>query len=224
MIEAFENLSNFGFGNIVLTLLLLLVFFVAFMELWKKFISFLGIETKAAIKERELNEKLEDLEKKINDNAKDIETLQGSAKKFNEDRVHDREQSFEKQGCIDKKIENVQTGLTDTINSVIETQKEIIKKVDSLAEQNRKYQLADMRETLLQAHRYYTSNSTNPLKYWTELEKHAWDEQYDVYVANKGNGYMQNIIKPEMDNLRVISLDDYQTMAELMSSRTKNKN
>ena len=59
---------------------------------------------------------------------------------------------------------------------------------------------------------------------WTELEKHAWDEQYDVYVSNKGNGYMQNTIKPEMDKLRVISLDDYETMAELMASRTKNKN
>lgn len=206
MVDAFKELMDFGIGNIVLILLLLLVFIVALMECWKKFISILGIETKAAIKERELNEKIKKMEK-------DIEALQCSAKKFNDDRVHDRQQSF-----------GIQQHLTDLINSITETQKEIIKKVDNLTEQSRKYQLADMRETLLQAHRYYTSNSTNPLRMWTELEKHAWDEQYDVYVANKGNGYMQNIIKPEMDKLRVISLDDYETMTELMASRTKNKN
>lgn len=217
MIDAFENLSAIGFGNVVLILLLLLVFSVALMESWKKFISILGIETKAEIKERALNEKIKKMES-------DIAALQGSAKQFNEDRVHDRAQSFEKQGCIDKKIENVQTTLTDMIDKVNDTQKEIIKKVDSLAEQSRKYQLADMRETLLQAHRYYTSESTNPLKIWTELEKHAWDEQYDVYINNRGNGYMQNTIKPEMDKLRVVSLNDYETMAELMASRTKSKN
>ena len=224
MIEAFENLSNLGFGNVVFTLLLLLVFFVAFMELWKKFISFLGIETKAAIKERELNEKLEDLEKKINDNAKDIETLQGSAKKFNEDRVHDREQSFEKQGSIDKKISDVQTGLTDMINSVAETQKEIIKKVDSLAEQSRKYQLADIRETLLQAYRYYTGDSTNRLKAWTEMEANAFWEQYATYKDHGGNGYMESVVKPEMNKLRVIPLSDVDAISELMESRHQHKN
>ena len=217
MIEAFENLSNFGFGNVFLTLLLLLVFTVALMELWKKFISFLGIETKAAIKERALNERIKKIES-------DIAVLQGSAKKFNEDRVHDREQSFEKQGCIDKKIENVQTTLTDMIDKINDTQKEIIKKVDSLAEKSRKYQLADMRETLLQAYRYYTSNSTNPLHWWSELEYHAFMEQYDVYIANGGNSYIQSVVKTEMDKLRVISLDDYESMAELMASRTQNKN
>lgn len=224
MIEAFENLSNLGFGNVVLTLLLLLVFFVAFMELWKKFISFLGIETKAAIKERELNEKIKKLEEKIDGNAKDIETLQGSAKQFKEDRVHDREQSFEKQGDIDKKIDNVQTSLTSIINSITATQQEIIKKVDSLAEQSRKYQLADIRETLLQAYRYYTGDSTNPSRMWSELEHHAFMEQYDVYVSNGGNSYIQSVVKTEMDKLCIISLDDYQAMAELMASRTKNKN
>ena len=224
MIEAFENLSNLGFGNVVLTLLLLLVFFVALMELWKKFISLTGFETKTAKKERVLNEKLESLEKKINDNAKDIETLQGSAKQFKEDRVHDREQSFEKQGDIDKKIDNVQTSLTSIINSITATQQEIIKKVDSLAEQSRKYQLADMRETLIQAYRYYTGDSTNPLKKWSELEHHAFMEQYDVYVSNGGNSYIQTVVKTEMDKLCVVSLDDYQAMAELMVSRTKNKN
>lgn len=217
LIDAFQSLTEFGLGNAITVLFLFMILCIALFEGCKKLLVVFGLETKKAIKERELNEKITQLEN-------DIKELQGSAKKFNDDRVNDRAQSFEKQGNIDKKIDGVQSSLTSMINSITETQKEIIKKVDSLAEQSRKYQLADMRETLLQAHRYYTSDSTNPLRMWTELEKHAWDEQYDVYVANKGNGYMQNIIKPEMDKLRVVSLDDYETMAELMASRTKNRN
>lgn len=206
MLSAYKELAEFGIGNIFLIILLLLIFSVAIMETLKKLPALFNFETKKMIKERELNEKIKQMEN-------DIKALQGSAKKFNDDRVHDREQSFEKQHT-----------LTDMINKVTDTQKEIIKKVDSLAEQSRKYQLADMRETLLQAYRYYTSNSTNPLKMWTELEKHAFQEQYDVYIANGGNSYMQHTVKPEMDNLRVVSLDDYELMAELMASRTQCKN
>lgn len=206
MLSAYKELAEFGIGNIFLIILLLLIFSVAIMETLKKLPALFNFETKKMIKERELNEKIKQMEN-------DIKALQGSAKKFNDDRVHDREQSFEKQHT-----------LTDMINKVTDTQKEIIKKVDSLAEQSRKYQLADMRETLLQAYRYYTSNSTNPLKMWTELEKHAFQEQYDVYITNGGNSYMQHTVKPEMDNLRVVSLDDYELMAELMASRTQCKN
>ena len=206
LINALQGLTEFGIGDAILVLFLFLILSVSLVETLKKLPALFGFETKAAIKEREVNDKITKLEN-------DIKELQGSAKKFNDDRVSDRKQSID-----------IQNHLTQLIDSVTDTQKEIIKKVDSLAEQSRKYQLADMRETLLQAHRYYTSNSTNELRMWTELEKHAWDEQYDVYVSNKGNGYMQNTIKPEMDKLRVVSLDDYETMAELMSSRTKSKN
>ena len=217
LINALQSLTEFGIGDAIMVLFLFLILVVALLEALKKLPALLGVETKAAIKEREMNDKLKKLEK-------DIEALQGSAKKFNEDRVNDRQQSFEKQGSIDKKIDGVQTNLTSMITDLAKTQKEIISKVDILTEQSRKYQLADMRETLLQAYRYYTGESTNPLHFWSELEHHAFMEQYDVYVSNGGNSYIQTVVKNEMDKLRVISLDDYETMAELMSSRTKNKN
>ena len=205
LIDAFQSLTEFGLGNAITVLFLFMILCIALGEGIKKLLSILGLETKKAIKERELNDKITQLEN-------DIKELQGSAKKFNEDRVNDRQQSFNKQNT-----------LTDMINKISDTQAEIIKKVDDLTEQSRKYQLADIRETLLQAYRYYTSDSTNPLRMWTELEKHAFQEQYDVYEANKGNSYMQHTVKPEMDNLRVVSLDDYEAMAELMASRTINK-
>ena len=76
----------------------------------------------------------------------------------------------------------------------------------------------------MQAHRYYTNENANPLLGWTEIESHAFDEQYEVYVQNGGNGYMQNTVRPDMDKLKVISLNDYESMAELMASRSKNCN
>lgn len=206
LIDAFQSLAEFGLVNAIVVVLTFLIFAILLMEALKKLPSVFGFETKAAIKERELNEKITNMEN-------DIKALQGSAKKFNEDRVNDRAQSF-----------NYQHEYMDIVNSLNTKQDQMLEQIKDLAEQNRKYQLADMRETLLQAHRYYTSESTNPLKIWTELEKHAWDEQYDVYINNRGNGYMQNTIKPEMDKLRVVSLNDYETMAELMASRTKSKN
>ena len=206
LIDAFQSLAEFGLVNAIVVLLTFLIFAILLIEALKKLPSVFGFETKAAIKERELNEKITNMEN-------DIKALQGSAKKFNEDRVNDRAQSF-----------NYQHEYMDIVNSLNTKQDQMLEQIKDLAEQNRKYQLADTRETLLQAHRYYTSESTNPLKIWTELEKHAWDEQYDVYINNRGNGYMQNTIKPEMDKLRVVSLNDYETMAELMASRTKSKN
>ena len=217
LINALQGLTEFGIGDAIMVLFLFLILVVALLETLKKLPALFGFETKAAIKEREMNDKIKKLEK-------NIEELQGSAKKFNEDRVNDRQQSFEKQGSIDKKIDGVQTSLTSMITDLAETQKEIISKVDSLTEQSRKYQLADIRETLLQSYRYYTSESTNGLKSWTEMEANAFWEQYATYKEHGGNGYMESVVKPEMNKLRVIPLSDVDAISELMDSRHQHKN
>lgn len=223
MLSAYKELAEFGIGNIFLIILLILIFAVAIMETLKKLPALFNFETKAMIKERELNETIKNLEKRIDDNSKDIEALQGSAKQFKEDRVHDREQSFEKQGCIDKRIDGVQTNLTDMITSVVETQREIIKKVDDLTEANRKYELADIRETLLQAYRYYTSPATNPTMSWTSMECHTFMEQYQNYIDRKGNSHMQEVVYPAMRKLIEIPMHEYDAIAELMESRHRQK-
>lgn len=201
MISAFEQLSNFGLGNIILILLLSMVFVVALIETVKKLFTYLGLETKANIKERELNEKIENMEK-------DIEALQKSANKFNDDRVHDREQSFA-----------IQDKWTEIIHDINDKQNKIIERVDALAEQNRKYELADIRETLLQAYRYYTSPVSNPSMAWTAMEAHAFWEQYKNYVERKGNGYIENTVAPAMHKLNEIPMNDYEAISELMESR-----
>lgn len=205
LIDAFQSLAEFGLVNAIVVLLTFLIFAILLIEALKKLPSVFGFETKAAIKERELNEKITNMEN-------DIKALQGSAKKFNEDRVNDRAQSF-----------NYQHEYMDIVNSLNTKQDQMLEQIKDLAEQNRKYQLADTRETLLQAYRYYTNASINTKLSWTELEKHAFDEQYDVYISNGGNSYIQTVVRPAMDKLHVVYLNDYDGIAELMTSRVQHK-
>lgn len=205
MVALWEQLSAIGFSNVILSLLIVVALTCAIIKGFQELLKILGLELKSERLKRESEERIKKLEDRV-------VTLEGSAKKFNEDRVHDREQSF-----------NYQHEYMEIVNGITQKQDEILNRVDELYEQSRKYQLADMRETLLQAHRYYTGDS-NPLHQWTEIEHHAWNEQYDVYISAKGNSYVEETVKPEMDSLKIIYLNDYDGMAKLMASRSKNCN
>lgn len=200
MIEAFNGLSALGWRNIVLVFLFSIIFVAAFVEVKKLICDYFGIETKWSLKDKARDKKIENLEA-------DISKLQEEIKNINENRTHDREQSFKIQGQ-----------LTDLIKEVSEKQDCLIERVDALAEQNRKYELDDIRETLLQAYRYYTGSS-NPMKAWTEMEAHAFWEQYQNYVDRQGNGYIKGTVAPAMHKLNQIPLSDLDKVSELMESR-----
>lgn len=170
------------------------------------------LETKIASCES-LEQRVSTLETKVTNLEVHADSLEASAKKFNDDRKHDREQS-----------KGYQNQWMEVVHEMSAKQDALIEEVKTLAEQNRKYQLADIRETLLQAYRYYTSDSTNPSKKWTEIESSAFWEQYDTYKDHGGNGYMESEVKPAMNKLTVVHLEDYEQMAELMTSRSHHKN
>ena len=209
MISFLEGLSFSELMLVFVAILLLIQFIPSFMESWDKLHQKTGWQKSSDIKEKEQGDKIKKLEDRLDKLEKKVDT---TANEFLHNQEEYHGQSIEIRG-----------ELAESINKMAERQQEIIERVDALAEQTRKYQLADIRETLMQAYRYYTSDATNELHSWTELEQHAWLEQYDVYVGNNGNGYIQGTVKKEMDKLRVIQLDDYEAMAELMASRTQNK-
>jgi hypothetical protein len=206
LIDAFNTIGSFGWNNIVLIFLLFLVFSVAFLQSIKFICEYFGLETKHTLQEKKRDDDIKKLKE-------DVLALQCSANQFKDDRIHDREQSFE-----------IQDHWSELINTITDKQNTIIERVEALAEQSRKYQLADIRETLLQAYRYYTSDATNPLKMWSEMESNAFWEQFDNYKEHGGNGYMESEVKPAMTKLKVVYLDDYETISELMASRVRHKN
>lgn len=203
MIDNLKEIMSFGLDNVLIISLSSLALLVAFLKGWEYLCNFFGIETKRSLKEKKRDEDI----KKLQD---EVKALQCSADKFNSDRIHDREQS-----------RGYQNQWIEVVHEMSAKQDKLIERVDALAEQNRKYQLADTRETLLQAHRYYTSSISNPLKKWTNIEAHAWNEQYETYKDNGGNGYMESDVKPDMDKLDIVRFDDYESMAELMTSRSQ---
>lgn len=209
-----EQLSaSFKFSDVVLILLLCAALVIGVIKGGQELLKILGLETRRAREKREYEVQITELNNKIVAADNRITKLEASAKKFNDDRVHDREQSF-----------NYQHEYMDIVNSIYEKQDAMIERIDALAEQNRKYELADIRETLLQAYRYYTSPITNKLGMWTSMEAHAFWEQYSIYEDRGGNGYMANHVKPEMNKLIEVPIDDYERVAELMASRNQNCN
>ena len=87
MIEAFEGLSALGWGNAILVFLFSIIFVAAFIEVKKRICDYFGIETKWSLKEKARDKEIENLEAGLS-------KLQEEIKNINENRTHDREQSF----------------------------------------------------------------------------------------------------------------------------------
>lgn len=200
LIDVIEQLNGFGFFTVLMIFVLVVLGIMFTVKTFKEASGLFGKSHRQLMDEK-FEQRLIALETRATN-------LEASAKKFKDDRIHDREQSRE-----------YQNEWINVVHDISDKQNQIIERVDSLAEQNRKYQLADMRETLLQAYRYYTSDSTNPSKKWSEMESSSFWEQYKNYKEHGGNGYMESEVAPAMNKLGIVHLDDYEGMSELMSSR-----
>jgi hypothetical protein len=111
-------------------------------------------------------------------------------------------------------------------NQLLEAQKEMSKSINDMAEKvntlmefNQKYELADMRETLLSAYRYYANVRVNPRLEWTEMEAHAYKEQLASYEQLGGNDFIHTDVEPDMEKLIVIPMKDTASISRLMESR-----
>lgn len=129
-------------------------------------------------------------------------------KKYHEFRVKDRKQSL-----------SIQEQLTESINGLYKQQGEIQENLHKLDERTRKYERSSMRGKLLQAYRFYTSEYSNPQHAWTEMESHAFWEQFGSYEEAGGDDYMHTEVQPAMNRLLVIPMDDIGRITELTHSR-----
>ena len=135
MISFIENL---GFSDLMLVfigVLLLIEFVPKLKKQWDDFHKETGWSKTSEIKEKEQGEKIKKLEERLDKLEQKVDC---TANEFLNNQKKYHGQSIE-----------IRSELADSINKMAERQQEIIERVDSLAEQNRKYQLADTRETLL---------------------------------------------------------------------------
>lgn len=138
-----------------------------------------------------------------------LQTAFNEVKKYQEYRIHDRQQSFQ-----------IQKQLTDSIQAIAEKQSQLNEQLRKLDERSRKYELSSTRSELLKQYRYFANEQINPMLAWTEMEKHAFDDQFESYILSGGNSFLVSVIQPEMEKLEVIIMEDTEQISRLYKSRT----
>lgn len=111
----------------------------------------------------------------------------------------------------DRIIDLCQT-IQDGVN---ENQRILNERLDRLENRERN----DLRATILDMHRLFTSKKKNPLQAWSEMERNAFNDLISDYEELNGNGHVHTVVIPDMCQLRVIPMNDLESLAELFHSR-----
>lgn len=114
---------------------------------------------------------------------------------------------------------DIQKGYDKAISELKERQEENTRLLQELREENRKRSVNDLRNKLLQLHRYYSSKQKNPMQAWSEMEAKAFWDMFGDYEDAGGNGHMKTEVKPAMRRLEEIPMTETEKIKELMESR-----
>lgn len=119
-----------------------------------------------------------------------------------------RQQSLEIQQRFAKSIEGLHEG-----------QQHMMSRIEEIEKERRDVKKNELRDRLLQQHRYFTSHDKNPMQAWSEMEAKAFWDTFGDYEALHGNGHMQEEVKPAMQKLEEIPMCEQGKIVELMHSR-----
>jgi hypothetical protein len=112
---------------------------------------------------------------------------------YEDNRKHDREQSFE----IQRQLIDANTKLADQITELSKMMQENQRKTDSRfaesEERNQKRIRAELKDKIMRAYRLHHKTRTI-----TAMELDALEGLIEEYFAVKGNSFVQNIVQPEM--------------------------
>lgn len=171
LIDIFESLSDLGWSNIFVILLLLILFTNLITEGWRKFLENVGLETKKNRIAREQEERIKKIENEVN-------ALKASANKFNDDRVHDREQSV-----------NIQRNLVNNLSQLSDTLKDI--KEDLIEEkiERKRWNILNFADELRH------SENDPDLERFNNVFKDYDDYERIIQVQGFTNGYVDESIK-----------------------------
>lgn len=114
---------------------------------------------------------------------------------------------------------DIQKKLTERMDGMQKFQKDIIRRIEEIESERKKQKRNELRDMLLNAYRYYTSQKTNPRQAWSEMEAQAFWDMFGDYESAGGNGHMHTVVQPAMRTLAVIPMHEVEQVAELMQSR-----
>lgn len=118
-----------------------------------------------------------------------IYSTKEKVEQYAENRVHDREQSFE-----------IQRQLTDSINALSDKLDAMNLKQNELEEKHRKRIRAEMKDKISQLYRYYHERGK-----WNDMEKEAFNDLIDEYEdAGGSNSFVHTVVQPESYTWEVV--------------------
>jgi NifB/MoaA-like Fe-S oxidoreductase len=196
--DTITALTTVDFPSVFIIVCSILIGLKAVVSIFGWWIDKLGIETKWTRKQKEEHELL----------SKTANTLSEFQKQHNKDMDE-----------LNRKLEEDRQRFAEIQNSLTSSIKDIADNVADLNEKNTKYELADMRETLMSSYRFFANPHTNPRLEWTEMERHAFNEQIESYELLGGNDFMHTVVEPEMAKLIVIPMSDLGAVSRLWESR-----
>ena len=119
-----------------------------------------------------------------------------------------RQQSIHIQQELEKKIQEIRTELAEQTKRMVK-----------MEEDAKRRERSKLRDLLLQSYRYYTDKERNPLGAWTSMEAEAFWELFKEYEEAGGNGYIHTVVQPAMTLLKVIDIEDVDSVLRLTNSR-----
>ena len=141
-----------------------------------------GFVTKRSLKEKAQAEAIDNLRKEV---------IQ-----FKENRVHDREQSFDIQHQLTARQDDTANALID-VNNKLDNLTQVIK---DMQDKNDLQEKARLKDRISQVYRYYHKEQK-----WTSMEKESFSDLIRSYEASGGkNSFVHSICEPESETGEVI--------------------
>lgn len=221
-VTAIEQLSQIDWRGFLITLAIIICSYFVIKELVEKFFKEIGYtppwvvrreeQTKAITELKEQMEKsnklIEKLDKRMEIFEKKTDNLEKHVSSYDENRVHDREQSVEiRNGIIAKTddIEDFQKKLADGQDQISQSIGELKEQVSAMQKstderfeendkKNKKRYRAELKDRISQAYRYYHAKGKI-----NSMELEALEDLIEEYESADGvNSFVHSKVQPEM--------------------------
>lgn len=173
MIDELEQLMNMDWKMLVIGVLLIMVILPKMGETWKKFCEFIGYESKAARKEREFQEQIDELKRL---RSKD----------------HENYQEYHQQSIC------IRNELVESNKQVKEDISKLVKAFEEYRKEDNRRTVATLRNTLWRNHKEFTEQG-----YVTPEGLKTFEELGEVYEDAGGNDIFHDKLKPEVEALEI---------------------
>ena len=184
MIELLEQISELGWTNVIICFVLVVCVIVTVVSGYKKLLSTLGLRSEQSIKE-------EETENRLNEMQKQIDEVNRKVKKYQDSLVAKQEEYHEQSIEVRGELKEEQDTLKDDIHSLKQLLQQFI-------DDQNKSTVAQLRTSLWRLHKEFVAQefvTPDGLKTFMEMGK--------VYEAAGGDDIYHEKLLPEVEELEI---------------------